>query len=84
MSTSNKLTFPPIIEWFLPHILYLFVLYRIYRIAKLATSLEGSKVFYSEDVNANIDADSWKETSENAKSYKVVLPNNELKSGEKI
>ena len=50
----------------------------------VTTSVEGAKVYYSEDAKAEANSDSWKETSENAKAYKIVVPNEEIKNGEKI
>lgn len=45
---------------------------------------QGGTVLYSQDIEAKADSDSWTESSENAKSYKIVLDENKLDVGGKV
>lgn len=50
----------------------------------ITTNYEGAKVYYSEDENADTKSDTWKENIDNAKAYKIELPQDVLINGGKV
>ena len=54
---------------------------------EVATNYKNTKIYYSQDLNANVESDSWKENIdniENIRAYKIVFNNNEIKPAEKM
>lgn len=51
---------------------------------KININGKDAEILYSEDENAKVDSDSWKQDSENAKVYKIVVKDNKLEVGERL